>query len=613
MDLDPGHTLVYERSLVVGARPDVASVTDRLWADAPRVHGNVDDPAARIAIDTAAGAAATFVRPEADGRFEFRLPAGSYVVRARAPGGRSSERDILVETADLDLGRIELGPPARVGLPRGAAMRLSFVGQGGTPDPRFGDDFRGFRVGERAIPASTQTRDISLAGQAGDPREVVVAPGRYLVTASRGPEYSATQVRLEVAAGEQHSLEIAAPERLWSAPHWVSADLHVHSAPSDDSALPLRARITSFAAGGIDLVVSTEHDRVVDYAPAIARMGLSNDLASIVGVEITGSSHSDAAPHTIGHQNAFPLPLQPLAYRGGAPHSEGVRLRDVIAEVRSLGGERIVQLNHPRGHSGEADDGNLFTHLTLAGEPFDPASPLTSAPNEILVEPDPETGIRDLDFDVVELLNGRSMHKYYRTRADWLSLLLQGEFRPGTANSDSHHLRSPIALPRNYVRVGATGSAPGKVDEAAFVRAVRKGHLYGTTGPLLEVRLGQAGIGNLHTGAQGVLRIAVEAAPWVPVSEARVYVNAERVRTLPIEAGKSVEVELRFAKDAFVTVEVVGDTSEIYEAIAPGFTPFAFTNPIFVDADGDGSYRAPGLPDDLPATIATPLADLAEE
>ena len=37
MDLEPGHTLVYERSLIVGARADVASVTDQLWPEAPAV------------------------------------------------------------------------------------------------------------------------------------------------------------------------------------------------------------------------------------------------------------------------------------------------------------------------------------------------------------------------------------------------------------------------------------------------------------------------------------------------------------------------------------------------------------------------------------------------
>ena len=36
-----------------------------------------------------------------------------------------------------------------------------------------------------------------------------------------------------------------------------------------------------------------------------------------------------------------------------------------------------------------------------------------------LLERDPETGIRDLDFDAVELLNGPNFGSYERTRRDW--------------------------------------------------------------------------------------------------------------------------------------------------------------------------------------------------
>ena len=58
-------------------------------------------------------------------------------------------------------------------------------------------------------------------------------------------------------------------------------------------------------------------------------------------------------------------------------------------------------------------------------------------------------------------------------------------------------------------------------------------------------------------------------------------------------------VPLEFASDSFVTVEVQGDPlgedAGRYRAVAPGFTPLAFSNPIFVDADGDGAWTAPGL------------------
>ena len=102
----------------------------------------------------------------------------------------------------------------------------------------------------------------------------------------------------------------------------------------------------------------------------------------------------------------------------------------------------------------------------------------------------------------------------------------------------------------------------------------------------------------------------VKAAPWVPVSNLRVYVNAALERKIPIRAGETSELSLDFERDSFVTVEVEGDADASFEAVNPGFRSFAFTNPIFVDADGDGEWTAPGLPASLPTTISDPLRDL---
>ena len=224
-----------------------------------------------------------------------------------------------------------------------------------------------------------------------------------------------------------------------------------------------------------------------------------------------------------------------------------------------------------------------------------------------MAEPDPRSGLRDLDFDVIELLNGPSMPEYRATRADWFSFLLQGEYRPGTANSDSHALGQLVGIPRNHVRLPE--GAP--FDEKAFIDAIAKGHLVGTTGPILDIKLGKSGPGDTFTGRTAALEISVRAAHWVPVGEVRVYVNGARVGRLPVRAGQVLQVPLAFAKDSFVTVEVEGPAQGLYAKILPGYTPFAFANPIFVDANGDGRWSAPGLPDSLPETLSKPLAETA--
>src|SRR4030095_5316393 len=84
----------------------------------------------------------------------------------------------------------------------------------------------------------------------------------------------------------------------------------------------------------------------------IRAMGLAPQLASVIGQEITSSVSTPEAPYTFGHANAFPLPYRPTEYRKGAIPNEGRRLRQVIDEVRALGGDRIVQLNHARSGGG---------------------------------------------------------------------------------------------------------------------------------------------------------------------------------------------------------------------------------------------------------------------
>jgi len=142
------------------------------------------------------------------------------------------------------------------------------------------------------------------------------------------------------------------------------------------------------------------------------------------------------------------------------------------------------------------------------------------------------------------------------------------------------------------------------------MEAIRAGRVTGSSGPWLRVRLGEAGPGDTHVGDRAQLFIEVKRADWVPAEEVRVYVNGHlRAReTLPEEG--QWRTSLQFSQDAFITVEVEGSTEpgSIYARVVPGYTPFAFTNPIFVDADGLAGWTPPGLAEPLPRTITAPLA-----
>ncbi|MCP4907752.1 MAG: CehA/McbA family metallohydrolase [bacterium] len=606
MDITDKTVLESDYRIHVGGRADVASVTDLIWHEAPLVMGSVDDPDARIHIDRDSGAPMTEIRPDADGAFQLRLPPGRYRARTLAPGNRESSLDFEIResAASQRLPPIVLGQPAWVRLPTGFIGRLTFLNEKGSGPAVFGANLLGHKIGEKAIPSGLEAPYLNFASSLVDPERVALAPGRYRVVAVRGPEYEARVIGIEARRGEEIPLELEPLARILPTPGWLSVDFHVHSGESFDSNLPQPQQVVAFAASGAEVLVATEHDRIFDPRPAIAASGLEKQLVSITGVEITSSYKGGDSPHATGHLNAFPVEPVPGSYRQGAPTLEGRRLRDALADIAKLSPAPFVQMNHPRPAQELAVDDLYFMHLGVVGEPFNPTRPLTQYPNAALVERSPTHGGRDLDFDGIELMNAESLLRYRRVRADWFSMMLQGERIIGTANSDSHRLGVIVGLPRTYIAV--ENDTLENFQQAALMRSLRGGGAWGTTGPLLHVDLGGTPLGALHDGSKAILHLKVTAAPWVPVDEWRAYVNGELVHRAPIAAGESAELPLAFARDAFVTVEVEGPAEGLYAEAFPQFTPFAFTNPIFVDTDGNGRFDPPGLPDDLPATLTDP-------
>lgn len=600
MDLKEGESLLVEQDLWVGNRADVASVTNLIFATEPVLSGKLDNGNAVVHLDRANGEAFTQSKLDYLGRFAVHAPAGDYQLRIVAPGGLDQTRDVTMGPEGLDLGVLEVGGGTRVLLPVGQPMRLVFAGIEGTPDPDFSDDLLGFAVQDGEVrkgkPAS---RDVSLMGQISDPAFVTLAPGTYQVFATRGPEYTLSETTLHVAAAGEVRLEIAAPQRAVETPRWIAADLHVHASPSFDNSFPVDERVRSFVAQGGEVMVSTEHDFVYDYTDDIARLGAGDLMKTVTGVEITSEAVTQVAPYTIGHGNAFPTELKRDEFKNGAPVSEGRRWRDVIGELRSAEVDPVIQLNHGREDTplkdgvDEVFNQAFFTHLGSAGVGLDPSRSLSEGTNALLIEKDPETGFRDIDFDAMELMNGPGMMRYGKLREDWFSLLKQGVLLTGTANSDSHVAAQVVATPRTMVNMSDDKLA--EFDEPAFLAAVREGRVYGTTGPLIEVSLDDASIGGNFTGGEGLLRVEVLPSEWSAVTELRVFVNGVEATRQPMASGSTVEVPLTFARDSFVTIEVEGPASEAFTKVSPGFVPFAYSNPIYVDADGDGHWTAPGL------------------
>ena len=86
----------------------------------------------------------------------------------------------------------------------------------------------------------------------------------------------------------------------------------------------------------------------VSSRPPWTPSALRDRIRVIQGVEVTSSAPSPAAPWSIGHHNAWPIPYEPLAHRRGAPPNQNMTVADLYASLRHTYGARVVQLNHPR-------------------------------------------------------------------------------------------------------------------------------------------------------------------------------------------------------------------------------------------------------------------------
>ena len=180
--------------------------------------------------------------------------------------------------------------------------------------------------------------------------------------------------------------------------------------------------------------------------------------------------------------------------------------------------------------------------------------------------PERGTGCRSVKtrndaYHVQEVINGTRNDEFLQDRAFWFYLLDQGIVHAGTANSDSHYLRNSfVGSPRNIVY---TTTTVADFDPEVFNQAVREGRMFGTNGPIIEVATNDSSgsrrtpcVQPFQAAPDTTLEIAVSAAPWVPVSEIRVYANGQLAKT--ITAG------LSYPPDPFGTDGILRYQGEVH-------------------------------------------------
>ncbi|MEW5946164.1 MAG: CehA/McbA family metallohydrolase [bacterium] len=554
---------VYEEKYRLEAREDIGYVEGRC------VTKGTGEPAPGVIVHALSplgnARSQALVRP--DGTFRFVLRPEEYHLLAA-----SYERDdpqpvpVQVERGAVKNVVLEIEPPARLEYEIAddagnlIPATISFKRIEGKPI-RLDDN----KLHRSAYGGGFYKNHFTASGKGA----VDVRPGKYQVYFSCGVEYEYETRTATLAAGET-AVEKVTLRHVVNTSGFLSGDFHVHSRPSPDSDDTIYDKALGAAAVGLEVPVATDHDRYTDYKPYIRELGIENHVNSIVGDELTTIR--------LGHFNAFPLTFDPALRNEGAIDWYGLTAPEIFRAFRDDPGDvEFIQVNHPR---------------TVGGGYFD------------FVGYDPKTGAAadtvnfSLDFDGMEVLNGTGYNDLQYTVPDWYGFLNRGKRVTGIGNSDSHQVyRLQIGYPRNYV-VSPTDN-PDEMDETGFVNAVLQQRVSVCGGAFVWMTAnGAAAPGDVVTDTDGTveLRVKVQAPSWIEPEKLVIVANGEEIAAFPL-AGDTAPVwfddtvSVSPAADTWYVARVEG-TKPMFP-VYPGARPYSFTNPVYVDADGNGAFDPP--------------------
>ncbi len=486
-------------------------------------------------------------------------PGGAVVAPVADGHGRSEPVAVLLEEGgsaeqDLELPQrawLEISSVDELGEPVPSVAFIYFAD--GADDPAPADA----RLGEGRPRAGARKVAWIVDGSVTLP----LPPGAYALVAHHGFEHELAFVdRVEATAGQSTSVELELRRAIDSG-GWVSIDPHSHASPSLDGECTIEQRLVTAIGNGLELHVSTDHDHVADFRPALEAMGLEDLLVTVPGDEIS--------PTVRGHHNIYPVEPDPTLPNGGSPRWWETMLS--TSELHALWKERvgedgILQINHGRESSG-----------MFAAAEYDAA---TGVPGEPDYYGD--------QFDAMEVLNSGGFGDAELLMVDWCSLLGQGLRPTAVAVSDSHGRLSGPGFPRTFVRSDV--EAPGQADVPAIIASMKAGRAVLSAGPLLEIEASAdgetVGVGETLASGSATIAVRVQAPSWIPVERVELYgpdcallhtwtVDPEAVEP-PLWLDE--ELELEGLEGGYVFARATGSQS-----LNPawGGIPWAMTNPVW--------------------------------
>ena len=560
-----------------------------------------------------------------------------------------------------------------------------------------------------------------------NPAAVIYAPtgtgttslpeGKYYALASRGIEYEIDiSEPFTVRSDSRTELDLQILKSVDTS-GWLSTDLHVHSFPSHDVGVSAHMRVATMACEGVEYFATTDHDYIIDFAPAIQDLGLEEWVTTTPGVEVTTVE--------IGHYIGFPLQVNRLDDAGGTVDWTGLEPQEILDSLTELKPPNnteppLLYVAHPRaGIQGYFDQYGYNPYQSTPEQMVFDENILAADFLESMTQSTPIAGLLkpslfSTQFHAIEILNGLDFetirtplqpeldqyateyeeletpmtgeqlfefnreHNYqiltrtmeeqqslidgaadpessYRLGQvhhgaidDWFSLLNLGYTFTGLGNSDTHSVYTKQSgYPRNYVFVG--GDEPLTADDEEIAAAIKAGKVISTFGPFVEFFANNdpnTTVGStVSTSADGTVdfTIRVQSPTWFDIGHVELYENGTLIKRFEVQTPNTSTMNFSTTetvvpqKDSWYAVIVTGApdadispiASEVFrpvidlqdiviEALSQSesasilvnfldimppiprtfpILPYAFTNPIYVDTDGDNEITPPGLPE----------------
>ncbi len=596
-------------------------------------------PGARISVADGAGTMVTLLVADASGRATAKLAPGTYALSAATPGRLPGPATSVTLTAGSTV-------PTTLSLAQARTLTVRVRDGAGQPSPAKvtvfcaggpcafnADTWKQHVMLDYPALGAAATEYVPVSGQA----TLTLPPGEYDVVVSRGPEYSTWP---DTWPSSGHRVDLATADgaveatvgRIVDTAGWVSADLHVHAVNSSDSAVRNELRAANFLAEGVDVLVSTDHDVITDFAPAVKAIGAEGLMATMIGAEVTSFTH--------GHFNTFPMVHDATRFNGGAfDHAGGeegavLRATQLFAGLKAAHPGAVVQLNHPRGGGGvltqlKVDTATLKSRGLPQHYNMDPAPDATADDTKLFGD----------GFDLIESANGPGPS--WAVMNDWMTFLSRGTVRTASGVSDSHKVQSDTGgYARTWAKTGSDDLA--SFQPLAFADALRAQRAFVSNGPLIQVTArklsGGAAVGmgeTLSVAANEDLEVTVDVQglEWMQLDRVELYSHAPgreaengesnatwpegrifAVKQLdplahPVEAVPGTSLRrvhltetftVRAAADTWFVVMVRGTGGRSMRPLH-GDRPIAYSNAILIDADGSGAY------DDFPLKPGQPL------